>query len=456
MQNTTGGSKAGDNDRIAMIAQETDLMRVGHSRTLGTRIFALINSVIHTAGLVLVLYIIIKNPLFMIATAGAIFGILVMMENIRAYVFSKYYTSVLRAVVLNTKEKSIVKIDNFSLVLVFFASAVYLSLSFFTAIELKDRFQHSITEAYVKSSGTYQSAQAQAQSGAKNTEIYMDLLNKYRTDKREHDRGCDQKFGGDFRTKNMECKEKFNQKPPIATDIKTSSDVGIEEYKAMEAKESKSLTDVFNVLFFILMAVSVFFDYMAVHTIMDEFKAKREKLTQNTMTQLKARVELEQLALESKLEKLNTNQKDLYDDHTNLEVSIFDNHSRQGIARLQRLDTHGKNLLKVIAGGGTQNPAIQRNGMIDLGGFWGTPPMDANAEQRLREKELITKLWKAGEVKVGEYLTPKSTLVTNVYDKADLQGLYTFLTSRGVIHRPDGSKGYKALKNIEEALQCLS
>ncbi|MFZ2967942.1 MAG: hypothetical protein WA080_02670 [Sulfuricurvum sp.] len=450
MQHSVSGIKAGDNDRIASIVQETDLMRVGHSRRFGTRIFAFINSVVHTAGLVLVLSIIIKNPILLIATAMAILVILVMMENIRAYVFSKYYTSVLRAIVLNTKEKIIIKIDNLSLILVIIASLVYFSMSFFTAIELKDRFKHSITEAYVKSSGVYQSAQAQAQSGARNTEIYVDLLNKYRIDKRQHDADCNKQWSGDFRTKNIECKENFNQKPPVATDIKTSSYIGIAEYKEIETKESKSLSDVFNVLFFIIVSVSVFFDYMAINTIMDEFKDKREKLTQNTILQLKSRVELEQLALENKLEKLNENQRKVHKDHIDLEVNIFDNYSRQGLARLKRLDKHGKNLLSVISGGGNPNPAIQREGLLDLSGFG-----SGSDSEKKRSEELIKKLWNEGAIGEGDYLTPKSAIVKNVFDKADLESLYARLTSIGAINRPDGSKGYRAILTMQDALKCL-
>lgn len=256
---------SGSNSRIRSIETESDLMRVGGDRNISTKIFAWTNSVVHSVGLLAVLSIVTvlaSSNVYLFLAWVVLMALLIKMESIRSYSLSKYYTSVLRSLVIKRET-----VDNFALGLSFVGSLVFVALSVFTAIELKDRFQHILVEGYVKGSGEYQAAQANAQSGAEATKVYVELLHSYRSDKSAHNADCDKRFGADFRTKNMECKNSFKEKLPAIAEIKTNSSVSEEQYQAIEAKQSGTLTNAFTLLLGILVAASLLFDYMAIHGI---------------------------------------------------------------------------------------------------------------------------------------------------------------------------------------------
>jgi len=175
----------------------------------------------------------------------------------------------------------------------------------------------SLFDSYVKSkvvnSETYKASEAEAKSGAKQTEIYLSLLSDWKNEKKEAFAACDKSYPISRRPKgNAWCKNMWEEKHPQPNigAIKTASTVSTETVSKLQQKVIAGANFIIAYLPFIIFGLSFLFTVLGMLPIINDFRNKQKGLTADKISELQNRIEAMNALKKKRLEESTQRQKE--------------------------------------------------------------------------------------------------------------------------------------------------
>ena len=281
-----------NNDDLSVldrIEQENNLTEIQVQRGTMSYIPVLISLMITLFGLYGFADTLIKNEIYLYGVLGVLASIILLMEHNRTNLFGDWFGSLLEENINKDVKKPII-----GFIIAILVTGVFIALDVFGAISMSTYVQKNMIENTVVESKAYQLAEANAKSGAETTKIYLSMLKDWRADKKEAFNSCDKSYPISKSPKgNNWCKDEWSKKnkKPKSDNIKTNSSVDLNIFKELESDAKVSLNGYEDYFFYAFLVLSMLLNYLAVASILNQYRSKDKHLTSDMIEVLRDRFE---------------------------------------------------------------------------------------------------------------------------------------------------------------------
>jgi len=398
-----------DYSRIKQLNEDNSLEEIEVERGIGSYFPIFISLGITLYGMYLFLSTITPNTNIIYSTL-AFMGILILFIEAHRTDLLKDYLSSKLSKEIHTE----LKISNFALFMSGVITMLFISLDLWGALQSSDKIERLLVVGIVENSKEYKILDDKAKSGVEANKIYSERLALYNKAKKEHYKDCNKRWKlPKYRTHNASCKDKFKQVPPNQSDIKVSTSISSEDYKALSNKAKLTIQGYRDIFFYVFFGFSLLLNYFAVSTLINQYRYKLKELTEDVSQELLHRYELlhnekiNKLKESTKIQQEKTHEKSMID--VMMESLIYD-------IRLAK-DYKALESMKQIPIAITSNEyANNRGGFIDLSKNIDQSVNDQSVPNRLDtslfsedENKLISLLYRSVSTD-NTLLTPRTEL----------------------------------------------
>ena len=281
-----------NNDDLSVldrIEQENNLTEITVSRGVSSYFPVIISLTITLFGLYGFTDTLIKNEIYLYGVLFSMGMIILLMEHNRTNLFGDWFASLLEENINKDVKKPFV-----GFIIAILVTGVFIVLDVFGAISMSAYVKKNMIENTVVNSKAYRLAEANAESGAEATKIHLALLKDWRADKKEAFSSCDKAYSIISKPNgNSWCRSKFTKKnpKPSMANIKTNSNVDLGVFKKLEDNAKVSLDGYEDYFFYAFLVLSMLLNYLAVATILNQYRSKDKHLTGDMIEVLRDRFE---------------------------------------------------------------------------------------------------------------------------------------------------------------------
>lgn len=303
-----------DYNTMEQINKENDLTSIEVQRGIGSYFPIFVSLGITLYGFYLFLQTIVDNQYVIYGTLAFLGVLLIYIEHHRAGLISDWLGSRLEKLV-----NKLATIPTVGFMVSMAITVLFIALDTWGAMQSADSIERMLVNGIVKHSEQYKIEEAKAKSGVNEAKAYQEQLREWRTAKSEYYAGCNQSWRvPTYRTKNQQCKDKFNEAKPTAV-TSTGGIIAVGTYNAMEATAKKEVAGYRKMFFWVFLGFSILLNYFAMASLFNQYRKKRKELTPEVVDELTDRMELmnaekiNKLSLSTKAQKQKLEEKNIID-----------------------------------------------------------------------------------------------------------------------------------------------
>jgi len=427
-----------DYNVLQQINIDNSLSEVTVNRGIGSYFPILVSLGITSYGFFLFLSTIVESQIAISFTLVFLAILILFIENHRTGYMADFLGSL-----LEKKVNEKVKTPFFSLVVAIMITSLFVGLDTWGALQSADKIERMLVSGIVKNSEEYKLLNEKAQSGVEATKIHLELMEKWRADRQSYYSDCDVKWRvPTYRTRNQQCKDRFTQVQPKASDIKTSSTIDTKDYADMETKAKETVSGYRSIFFWVFLGFSILLNYFAMASLFNQFRSKDKELTEDVILELQTRKELMEVEKLDKLQSSSFIQQQKVREKNIIDVQIEEQHYNIKLAKQLRSLQTIQQIPEKIYNDDYSSFTQQKAGFV-------LNPLSSSKLPK-SDYELVKELFKNGRVNKDDKLALKKDII----DIRDRQQEIQFrkvckeLKEIGVIEYRD-RKGYYALVDFE-------
>lgn len=341
-----------DDEALNKIEQDNSLHEVEVKRGLMGRIPAMLSITVISIAVYMFALDMGLSTEWSIFSALLIFLGLLKIEDVRTNYFAEYLSYFLK------KRIGIpVKFPLFGFIFFFAVTGMFTMLDLWSGVQGGTSLYNRYVEHQTKNSLEFKAAKQEAESGAKNTQLYMQLMQQYRADKQEAQTTCNSRWRlPTYRTRNANCIKDWssqNQAPKLEN-IKTSTEVSADKITSILSKVQEGATFLMNYLSYIIVSLSLLLTLFAIIGPINSFRSKLNRLDADTIEKLKNRYQTSCELQQKRLEESNCIQKEAHIKRNETDEQI----EKLGYAQSQIIYNNTKQRLENQVENMTKAPAV--------------------------------------------------------------------------------------------------